>query len=315
MACRLAGHFFYPQAAFFRSGLVSPICPPPFKRPILPLYGVHCTAVAHSFKPACKRVREKAHGGGRVGFVSEFRRVCRRVFRGVHSCLALRGKLLAACLRVGILGATGNFFLVKALEYGELSVLGPVNSYKALFGMLFAFFVLGECPDVLGFCGVAVMVVGSYFVIGFGGGFKFSAAEGRAVLYRILALVFSALESVFIKEVINASSAEFGFASWAGAGMLFSLPLLLIPQRGRVSGAAFCAANLKMLLAAGACVSVMQLSTNWVFASIQVGYALALFQLSSVLSVIFGMLFFGEKHIARKLFGSALMCAGAVLIL
>jgi len=222
---------------------------------------------------------------------------------------------LAACLRVGILGATGNFFLVKALEYGELSVLGPINSYKALFGMLFAFFVLGECPDVLGFCGVAVMVVGSYFVIGFGGGFKFSAAEGRAVLYRILALVFSALESVFIKEVINASSAEFGFAAWAGAGMLFSLPLLLIPQRGRVSGAAFCAANLKMLLAAGACVSVMQLSTNWVFASIQVGYALALFQLSSVLSVIFGMLFFGEKHIARKLFGSALMCAGAVLIL
>lgn len=208
---------------------------------------------------------------------------------------------LAACLRVGILGATGNFFLVKALEYGELSVLGPINSYKALFGMLFAFFVLGECPDVLGFCGVAVMVVGSYFVIGFGGGFKFSAAEGRAVLYRILALVFSALESVFIKEVINASSAEFGFAAWAGAGMLFSFPLLLIPQRGRGFCGAFSVSNLKMLLSAGACVSLMQLSTNWVFASMQVGYALALFQLSSVLSVVFGMLFFGEKHIVRKL--------------
>ena len=230
------------------------------------------------------------------------------------SC-SFAAETLKACLYVGGLGATGNFFLIKALEYGELSVLGPINSYKAVFGMLFAFFVLGECPDIVGFCGVTVMVVGSYFVMGFGGGFKFSAADGRAVLYRILALVFSALESVFIKKVINASSAEFGFAAWAGAGMLFSVPFLLFFLRGRGFGSAFSASNLKMLLAAGVCVSLMQLSTNRVFASMQVGYALALFQLSGVLSVILGMLFFGEKNIARKLFGSALMCAGAVLIL
>src|SRR5450759_4464958 len=34
----------------------------------------------------------------------------------------------------GIAGALGNAFLVKALQNGELSVFGPVNSYKSVVG-------------------------------------------------------------------------------------------------------------------------------------------------------------------------------------
>ena len=40
------------------------------------------------------------------------------------------------CTVAGIFGATGNGFLVKALQGGDLSVLGPINSYKSVVGMI-----------------------------------------------------------------------------------------------------------------------------------------------------------------------------------
>ncbi len=36
----------------------------------------------------------------------------------------------------GIFGAIGNGFLVKALQRGDLSILGPINSYKSVVGIL-----------------------------------------------------------------------------------------------------------------------------------------------------------------------------------
>ena len=43
----------------------------------------------------------------------------------------------------GITGAIGNCFMVLALKQGELSVLGPINSYKAIVGMIFGIFLFG----------------------------------------------------------------------------------------------------------------------------------------------------------------------------
>ena len=44
----------------------------------------------------------------------------------------------------GILGALGNAFLVKSLSLGDLSVLGPINSYKSVVAMLFGNVFLDE---------------------------------------------------------------------------------------------------------------------------------------------------------------------------
>jgi drug/metabolite transporter (DMT)-like permease len=46
----------------------------------------------------------------------------------------------------------------------------------------------------------------------------------------------------------------------------------------------------------------------------QVGYSLALFQLSTLISVFLGYHYFQEQNIGRRLFGSGVMIAGAVLI-
>jgi drug/metabolite transporter (DMT)-like permease len=58
----------------------------------------------------------------------------------------------------------------------------------------------------------------------------------------------------------------------------------------------------------------MQLCTIIVLGGFQVGYALALFQTSSLLSVLLGHHVFKEKNILERLTGSLVMVAGAVLI-
>jgi drug/metabolite transporter (DMT)-like permease len=63
-----------------------------------------------------------------------------------------------------------------------------------------------------------------------------------------------------------------------------------------------------------ASTGAMQLSTLLTFGQLQVGYALALFQMSTLLSIFFGYRFFQEKHIARRLAGALIMIAGAVVI-
>ena len=63
------------------------------------------------------------------------------------------------------------------------------------------------------------------------------------------------------------------------------------------------------------CIGAMQLSTNYALDHMQVGYALSLFQLSTLVSVLLGHRIFKEQDIRKKLIGSLIMIAGSVLII
>ena len=63
------------------------------------------------------------------------------------------------------------------------------------------------------------------------------------------------------------------------------------------------------------CLGLMQFSTNVVFKHLDVGLSLALFQLSSIVAIIFGYKVFKESQIVKKLIGAVIMIAGSCLIL
>ena len=217
----------------------------------------------------------------------------------------------------GMFGALGNGCLIKALQGGELSVLGPVNSYKSVVAMIIGFFLLQEVPDFCGILGVFLIIWGSYFVFDTQKeGFSLALFKRKDIQFRILATIFTAIEAVFIKKVILLSSALAAFVLWCWFGFLFStvLSFLLKPQT-RIS---FSLQNLtffKYFAGIVLCVGLAQFSTNYVFNTMNVSYALALFQLSLVLSVFFGFFFFKEKDIIKKLVGSFIMICGSVLII
>ena len=143
------------------------------------------------------------------------------------------------CILAGIVGATGNGFLVKALQCGDLSVLGPINSYKSVVGIIVGIFLLGEIPNLWGIAEVHL-----------------------------------------VKEFKRIKIRD-----------LFSYFYLVL------------------------CIGTMQYTTNYVFDHMEVGYALALFQLSTIVSIFVGYRIFKEENITKKLIGSVIMVAGSVMII
>ena len=67
---------------------------------------------------------------------------------------------LLYALAGGLTGAVCNCFMVMALEKGELSVLGPINSYKAVIGLIFGMFILHEIPNMYGIMGILLIISG-----------------------------------------------------------------------------------------------------------------------------------------------------------
>ena len=217
----------------------------------------------------------------------------------------------------GLAGASGNGFLVKSLQYGELSVLGPVNSYKSVVGIIGGIILLGEVPNLWGLLGIVLIIYGSYFVLDTTKErFSFALLKKKEIQYRLLAMILTAIEAVFVKKVILASSTTMAFISWCCFGAVFSFFLLLVYRLEIKKEAKKIGSNyIGKFAIIMACIGTMQLTTNFTFAHMDVGYALSLFQLSTIVSVLLGHKFFKELAIRKKLIGSAIMIIGSVVIL
>lgn len=239
---------------------------------------------------------------------------------------SLSAQVLLLALIGGIFGAAGNACLIKALKLGELSILGPVNSYKAIFALIFGVLFLREIPGINTLSGMALIILGSYFVFetsneGFGGKFF----RRKDIQLRMLALILTALEAVFIKKIIILTDAVFSFILWALSGCFFAFVFLKLnkPKTPKAPSDKICNKTLnkyknlplRCFLSPAFLVLIMQMSTNLIFEKIPVSAALSLFQLSNILNVFLGCKLFNEKHLLKKLAGSAIMIIGSAIII
>ena len=208
----------------------------------------------------------------------------------------------------GLTGAICNCFMVLALKRGELSVLGPINSYKAIIGLIFGMIILHEFPNIFGLIGIALIILGSYFILE-----TPKAFLKKDIQYRIYALIFSAIEAVFIKKVIILSSITTSFITSSFLGAIFSFIIMKL----------FTEKNIKipskrhsiMYILTALCFGLMTLTTAYVFRYMNVGYALSLFQLSIIINVILGYKLFNEKNLLKKLIGSLIILIGSATIM
>lgn len=231
----------------------------------------------------------------------------------INSLAPLTNTVLINAAAGGIFGAAGNYYLIKALSRGDLSVLGPINAYKSVVAMIFAIFLAGEIPSLAGIFGIALLIFGSYVIFNTTKeGFSIKLLKRKDIKFRIYALIFTAIEAVFIKNVITSSDVLTSFVLWCFFGAIFAFSLLSthkikLKKPNGLSVLFLCS----IIMSAG----VMQYSTNFVFERMNVSYALALFQLSAVLNVILGWKFFREKNLLKKLLGATIMAAGAAILI
>ena len=213
----------------------------------------------------------------------------------------------------GLLCTLGSICLIKALQCGEMSVLGPINSYKCVVGLVFGYILLGEIPSLKGLFGTLLIIIGSWFIFDtVKEGVTFKLLLRKDIILRFCALFFTGCEAAVLKKIILMSSPKESFILWCFSGFLFSIILaFLFKTKIR-------RLNLKNTLGTigiAICLGIMQYSTNLVFQKLNVGLSLALFQLSSLISVFFGYLMFKEKDIIKKILGTLIMIFGSCLIL
>lgn len=212
----------------------------------------------------------------------------------------------------GLFCSLGTICFIKALYYGELSILGPLNAYKSVVGLVSAFLLLGELPTNWAICGVVMIVAGSLFLISP----KHSDVGAKrlwlSVGLRILALIFTGCEASILKKIILLSSVEISFILWCFSAFIFGG--IFVPLFGRKFTLPKKHDWTKYLTAA-ICLSIMQFTTNFVFKNMEVGSALALFQLSSIINLFLGYKIFHEGGMLRKFIGTLVMVIGAIMIL
>jgi drug/metabolite transporter (DMT)-like permease len=219
-----------------------------------------------------------------------------------------------------VLAVVGNGLLVYALRSADLSVLGPINAYKAVLSLVLGVFLIGEVPTLFGLVGVLLILVGSYFVVERapdqpqGDAFVQFFRE-RGVQLRFAALAFSATEAVFLKRAVLHSSPVITFLFWSILGLPVATVAIVLLLKGAVGQEILRFRHCwRTYLWLAMTTGLMQLTTLLTFGELQVGYSLALFQLSSLISVFLGYRYFRERNIRKRLVGSAIMVAGAALI-
>lgn len=219
-----------------------------------------------------------------------------------------------------VLAVAGNGLLVAALRRGDLSVLGPINAYKSVLSLGLGVFLLREMPTFLGVIGVGLVLAGSYFVVDrppvrLRGSAWFPFLHDRGIQLRLAALVFSATEAVFLKRAILHASPLATFLFWSVLGLpVAAAAVAFLPRGSAGQETRRFGHHWQRYLWLALTTGLMQAATLFTFGQLQVGYSLALFQLSTVISVFLGYRYFAEKNIRRRLIGSLIMVSGAVLI-
>ena len=214
-------------------------------------------------------------------------------------------EILPSIFIMGFLAALGNYFIVKALSCGELSNLAPINSYKPVVALVIGVIILNEIPDIYQVFGIILVILGT-FLLG-----NSKVIFSKSTLYRFIALVLLGTEAIFIKKVIFLSAVNSTFLYWVTTGLVFALFFALCskqPLKIKISNWWF--EVILVLL-----VALMQYSTNYVFSKMNVAYALALFQLSSLFSIFLGVNIFKESGLVKKILASIVMFIGATIII
>ena len=72
--------------------------------------------------------------------------------------------ILSNILIIGLLGAFGNFFIIKALSCGELSSLAPINSYKPIIALFLGICLINEIPSNIDILGITLIITGTFIL-------------------------------------------------------------------------------------------------------------------------------------------------------
>ncbi|MBL4638681.1 MAG: multidrug transporter [Gammaproteobacteria bacterium] len=219
-----------------------------------------------------------------------------------------------------LIDMVGTLFLVMSLSKTDLSIFGPLNAYKVVISMILAMIFLGEIPNSQGFLGVAVILVGSFFL--------FPSSEKRngnrllqlftikGVRYRFLSILLFSIGTLPLKNAVIIASPLATAVFWCLIGFPLAILAYVLFIRGSFAQNTTVAKQyVPQFFCLGVLMFLMQYTTMVVLSKFFIAYTLALFQLSMVLHVFLGYRIFNEQHVLRRMASCLVMVAGSLLVL
>lgn len=211
---------------------------------------------------------------------------------------------------------TAMLLYTAALQVSPLSLTLPFLSLTPVFTVLTSFLILGELPDKSGAAGIALIVAGAYFLHvnltkkGVLEPFKAIGKERGSLLMICVAFIYS-ITSNLGKLAIQHSSASFM--------AIFYLPFISLTLLPLAAGGGMRLRHLRsggtLFFLIGLSQALMALTHFTAISMVLVPYMMSVKRLSLLFGVLFGGIFFHEKHLRERLLGSFLMVAGVVFIL
>jgi drug/metabolite transporter (DMT)-like permease len=228
---------------------------------------------------------------------------------------AVGDEFLRAALISIVVNMVGTTLHVKALSLSPLSLTMPFLSFTPLFMLVPSWIVLRETPGPLGLMGIVLIVSGGYAMHldkvrgGILAPLKAIASEKGSLLMLLVAAVWS-VSAVFDKvATVNSSPAFYTTFFSVAFGLLYA-PFLIVGLRKwpLEKGVR------PRLFLLGFFAAVMIVSQFTAIELTVASYVIAVKRAGMVLSVVFGYLFFKEKHLRARLTGAVLMTAGVIAL-
>lgn len=216
----------------------------------------------------------------------------------------------------GSLNIAALVFFMKSIKSGDLSNTVPLTTISPLLLLITSPIIVGEFPSFQGILGMISIVAGAYLL-----NFKSSQEDilmpFKSILkekgprYMMIVVLIWAVTANFDKiGVVNSSPLFYSFAVQLYIGTLM-LPMIYLMHK---KNPAEIKTNIKALIGVGF-LSTLTIICHMLAISLTiVPYVISIKRTNSILSVIFGRIFFKEDFLKERLLAATLMFIGVLLI-
>ncbi|MDA9129384.1 DMT family transporter [Candidatus Gracilibacteria bacterium] len=231
---------------------------------------------------------------------------------------------ISSSLIIILLGALGNAITtvtaLKAVKYGDLSLVGPLGSLTIPFLLVTSFLINRELPNIYGFVGVLIIFFGTY-ILAINSNTKnlldplkniFSDLGAR---YMLLTTFIWSLTTPIDKLGVEALGAFHWLLYLNIFAAIFLFLYIKFSRKNINLGEIIEFRNIKkigaiaLFLGLGNVLQLLALKYTLVI------YVISIKRASGVFSVLLGFLFFKEKNILYKTIASLLMLVGVACII
>lgn len=216
----------------------------------------------------------------------------------------------------GTLNIAAMVFFMKSIKNGDLSTTVPLTTLSPLLLLITSPLIVGEFPSILGIIGMVAIVLGAYLLNlksdrqGFFAPFKAIFYE-KGPRYMLVVVLLWSITANFDKiGVVNSSPMFYSFTIQTYIGLV--LLFFVLPKFKKAPN--LYRANFKALVGIGALATLTIICHMIAISLTIVPYVISIKRTNSILSVIFGRIFFKEGNLKERLVAAVLMFVGVLLI-